>query len=312
MRVGVNLPWLDYGQDFGASAWRPEGGVARPSARERMRRALGGVAGAGTSLVRWWLLGDGRCGLRQTAAGRVLGPDDRFFEDLDSAIAALHEAGLRAIFVLLDHLWLELPSLLNGVQTGGRRLVVRDEALADELLETVFAPLATRYGHEPAIEAWDLFNEPEWATFGLGTLDPRRSVSRREMRRFLGRLAETFRGRAEQPLTVGLARARGLPFVRPLGLDFYQMHWYDHLDAVATLEQAVASRGLDRPLLLGEFPTRDSSLAPARILDLAASAGYSGALAWSWLASDDSTDSLACDGSLRAWTGRGAAAADRA
>ncbi len=312
MRVGVNLPWLEYGQDFGASAWRPEGGVARSSGREHMRRTLGALAGAGTGLVRWWLLGDGRCGLRETAAGRVLGLDDRFFEDLDSAIAALHEAGLRAIFVLLDFLWLALPSLVGGVQTGGRRPLVRDDALAAELMETVFAPLATRYGHEPAIEAWDLFNEPEWATLGLGTLDPRRSVSRREMRRFLARLAATFRSRAEQPLTLGSARARWLPFVRSLDLDFHQIHWYERLDPLAALTEPVASRGLGRPLMLGEFPTRGASLAPSRILEIAASAGYSDALAWSWLASDDSTDCPACEGSLRAWAGRPLVAADRA
>ncbi len=50
--VGVNLPWIDYGQDFGASAWRPQGGVAQPDlaradargAREARRRR--GRAGA--------------------------------------------------------------------------------------------------------------------------------------------------------------------------------------------------------------------------------------------------------------------------
>jgi hypothetical protein len=39
--VGANLPWLDYGQEFGASAWRPEGGLAVPERRERLRRELG-------------------------------------------------------------------------------------------------------------------------------------------------------------------------------------------------------------------------------------------------------------------------------
>ena len=49
--VGVNLPWLDYGQDFGASAWRPRGGVAQPERRQRMREALDRVAQTGARLV---------------------------------------------------------------------------------------------------------------------------------------------------------------------------------------------------------------------------------------------------------------------
>jgi hypothetical protein len=45
--------------------------------------------------------------------------------------------------------------------------------------------------------------------------------------------------------------------------------------------------GLDRPLLLGEFPTRNASLPPRAIVDLAKTSGYCGALAWSWLAKDE-------------------------
>ena len=38
LEVGANLPWLDYGQDFGASAWRPQGGVAIPEREVNGRR----------------------------------------------------------------------------------------------------------------------------------------------------------------------------------------------------------------------------------------------------------------------------------
>jgi len=48
--VGANLPWLDYGQDLGTSAWRPEGGLAVPERRERLRRELGRLASSGAEL----------------------------------------------------------------------------------------------------------------------------------------------------------------------------------------------------------------------------------------------------------------------
>ena len=302
--LGANLPWLDYGQDFGASAWRPRGGVARPDRRERMRRELGGLAEAGAKAVRWWLLGDGRAGLRESPSGRRLSLDDCVFEDVDAALLALRESGLRVVFVLLDFLWFAAGRLEGGVQLGGRRHLVRDEALRDGLLSGVAAPLAAGYGREPLILAWDLFNEPEWATFGLGTLDPRASVSRRQMRALLSGLVSVFHSHATQPLTVGLARARSLPFVRGLGLDLYQVHWYERQEPVATLARPVASRRLDRPLLLGEFATRGASISADAVVDIARQAGYAQALAWSWLATDDATDPATCRATLARGAGR--------
>ncbi len=62
-------------------------------------------------------------------------------------------------------------------------------------------------------------NEPEWATLGVGTLDPRRSVSRREMRAFLADDGLGLPRPRPQPLSVGLASARWLSLVEGLDLD---------------------------------------------------------------------------------------------
>jgi hypothetical protein len=302
--VGANLPWLDYGQDFGASAWQPGGGLSRPERREPLRRALGELAGSGASLVRWWLLGDGRAGLSEDGEGHILGLDDRVFADVDTAIAGLREAGLRVLFVLIDFLWLDPPRRVDGARLGGRRDHVRDPSLRARLLDRVFAPIAERYGLEPTVAGWDLVNEPEWATLGVGTLDPRRSVSRREMRVFLGETASVFRALARQPRSVGLASVRWLSLVDGLDLDLAQVHWYESLDPITALARPVESLGLRRPLLLGEFPTRGASLAPRSILDIAREAGYSGALAWSAMAADQASDGPACHHALRDWFGR--------
>ncbi len=302
--VGANLPWIDYGQDFGASAWQPRGGLARPERRERLRRALGDLAGSGANLVRWWLLGDGRAGLREDGEGRIEGLDDRLLADLDAGILALREAGLVAQLVLVDFLWLDRGRTVNGARLGGRRGHVRDPARRERLLQRVFAPIAERYGREPAVAGWDLMNEPEWATLGVGTLDPRRAVSRGEMRTFLAETAAVFRARVTQPLSVGLASARWLSLVDGLDLDQLQVHWYESLDPVTTLARPVATLGLGRPLLLGEFPTRGASVSPQAILGMAREAGYAGALAWSALADDRATDARACHGALSAWCAR--------
>ena len=258
-----------------------------------MRRELGRLADTGATLVRWWLLGDGRAGLRESH-GRVLGVDERLLDDVQAAADALREARLRAIFVLTDFLWFHPRRVEGGVRLFGRRHLVREPALRAQLMERVFGPIAETFAAEPAIAGWDLMNEPEWATLAVGTLDPRRSVARREMRSFLRELAELVRGRARQPVTVGLASARWLALLDGVPLDFLQVHWYESLDSHASLARPVSTRDLGRPLLLGEFPTRGCSLPPERILDIAAAAGYSGALAWSLLATDHATDGGAC------------------
>ena len=254
--------------------------------------------------MRWWLLGDGRAGLSEDGQGRITGLDDRLLADVDAGVEALGEAGLRVQFVLVDFLWLAPARVVNGVRLGGRRDHVRDPSRRARLLERVFAPIAERYGREATVASWDLMNEPEWATLAVGTLDPRRSVSRREMRAFLAETAEVFRARATQPLSVGLASARWLSLVDGLDLDQPQVHWYESLDSLTTLARPVESLGLGRPLLLGEFPTRGASVPARAILEMAREAGYAGALAWSALADDRATDARACHDALRAWRGR--------
>jgi len=84
-----------------------------------------------------------------------------------------------------------------------------------------------------------------------------------------------------------------------------QLHWYESLDSLAALARPVAPPAAGRRApLLGEFPTRGASLPPERIFEIAAAAGYSGALAWSALATDTATDAAACLAALRRATGR--------
>lgn len=302
--LGANLPWLDYGLDFGRSAWRPEGGVAVPERRDRLRRELARLSDAGARLVRLWLLGDGRSGLRLDARGRLEGLDERFLPDLDAALAAVHEAGLRVMLVLVDFLWFAPARVEAGVQLHGRRELVCDSAQRERLFERVFAPIAERCARAPEVASFDLMNEPEWATLGTGTLDPRRAIPRGEMRRFLGGLAAVFKARAPQPLCVGLASARWQGLVDGLPLDFQQHHWYETLDSLAELARPVAARVAGgRAPLLGEFPTRGASVPPERLFEIAGRAGYSGALAWSSLATDHATDGAACLAALRRASG---------
>src|SRR5687768_7412297 len=84
--VGANLPWIAYGGDFGANAWRPGGGVH--TRLEDLSQALDRLAAAGIRRIRWFMLCDGRAGIQFAADGTPLGLDDRVFTDVDAALAA--------------------------------------------------------------------------------------------------------------------------------------------------------------------------------------------------------------------------------
>lgn len=287
--LGVNLPWLDYGLDFGANAWQPQGGVSSRARRARLEAACAELAGRGCDVVRWFLIGDGRAGVRFARDGAPLGLDDRFFADADHAIAVLGRHRLRVLFVLVDFLWLRRARTVNGVRLGGHARTVSDPGRRGRLLESVFAPIFARYGQEPVVWGWDLCNEPEWAVRRM-TARPASTVRRRDMAAFLREAAACAHEYASQPVTVGLASLRGLGLVRSVPLDLYQVHWYDSLQRRAPLETPVGSLRLDRPVLLGEFPTRGSRRSPSDIVAAARRAGYEGALAWSMLADDRASD----------------------
>jgi hypothetical protein len=288
--IGVNLPWLNYGGDFGANAWREDGGVGRPSERLILRDTLTRIAGEGFTRIRWFMLCDGRAGLRMAPDGSLEGLDEFVFRDADTAVEELGRAGLSAILVLFDYHWFRPATLVKGVQTCGRARLAADPRLRERLLERVVAPLLERYGRAPSILAWDVVNEPEWVTRGV-RLAPRVSdVPRASMRDFIGDIVGLIHQRTSHAATVGSASARSLPLVEGLGLDVYQVHWYDRLDRKAPLDRSVASLGLDRPLVLGEFPTRGSRRMPVEIVEIARQNGYAGALAWSLLSGDAAAD----------------------
>jgi hypothetical protein len=285
----MNLPWMQYGCDFGANAWQPEGGVACPERRRRLDGAFARLADRGLAIVRWFLLCDGRAGVRFAADGTADGIDDRFWSDLEAGVEAARRHRLSVVFVLFDFGWWRRRRQVEGVACGGHRRATTPASRRDALIERVVTPILSRCGRDPAIAAWDIVNEPEWVTPGYGTANPFAGLWPSAMREFIARCAGLVHQETRHQATVGLASWRGLTLVKGLGLDVYQVHWYDRRDRRAPLDAAIAGT-LDRPLWLGEFPTAGSSRTVAEILETARRAGYAGALGWSAEAGDRWSD----------------------
>ena len=287
--VGVNLPWMRYGCDFGANAWHPHGGISQRENYSKLAKVLSAIRARDVLVMRWFLLCDGRAGIRFAPDGTPVGLDDRVFPDLDAALHLIHEHGLRVVFVLFDFHWCKPRRVVKDVPLGGHLRALQNSKQRDSLLNNVVDPILARYGRHPAIAAWDVMNEPEQATFRLGSWSPLRSLSQPTMRSFLLQTVAHIHGQTRHAATVGLASLRGLPLCREIGVDFYQVHWYDKLEPRSPLATDIPSLGLDRPVVLGEFPTVNSRHSVGEILRVARTAGYAGAWCWSVMADDKFT-----------------------
>ena len=280
--LGANLPWLHYGIDFGANAWRPHGGVGHPEERQTLDAAFDRLSAAGLDQVRWFLFCDGRAGIRFSDNGRPEGVDDFVFRDVDAALETALRYRMRLMFVLLDFLWCDTPRVMRRVQMGGRSDVLVNAAMRYALLDRVLRRLFDRYSDSTEILAWDIINEPEWIT----------SIGIDDLRTFLLESVALAHESARQPVTVGSAGTRWRELYKGLGLDFYQVHWYDSLKGQPSLETPVERLGFDRPVLLGEFPTRGSRRSSSDIIETARTAGYAGAFYWSLMSNDESSGHL--------------------
>ncbi|HET7697924.1 MAG TPA: hypothetical protein VFK57_19580 [Vicinamibacterales bacterium] len=283
--VGVNLPWVGYGTDIGASAWYPDVGLARqPASLEALDRAFATLAGDGIRVVRVFLLCDLRSGVLFDAHGVPASIDAAVLPDAAALVAAArrHDVGLMP--VLFDFHLCAPQQIVDGVQLGGRSHLIAEAGDAAILVDRVVRPIVAAFADEPAIVAWDVMNEPEWCLRG-GLFSRKRAIPFAAMQGFLREAVRCIHDAARQPVTVGSAGTWNLDLVRGLELDFYQVHWYDRFGWDA-LRRPVSELGLDdRPAILGEFSGRSARLRD--VLDAAKQAGYEGALVWSMLAGDE-------------------------
>ena len=266
--VGANLPWRNYGHDFGR-AWSHDG-VGTPAARAQLDSDLFAIEGA--HVVRWFLFGDGRALDRSDP--------ELVWSDLDAALELADAHGVQVMPVLFDFYWFDSALDVDGVQVYGRRdLAVGPGRQA--LIETWIEPLADRYGRDRRIFAFDLINEPEWAIEEAYPFmgEP---VAYAEMRAFVEAVADPLRG--TRPLTLGSATwLDAVDFWADLELDYLQVHHYGAEPLPDALEL-----GVEVPVLVGELASTGGDLRD-RVQGYA-DLGYAGALPWSLNGQDEATD----------------------
>jgi hypothetical protein len=280
--LGVNYPWLRYAQDFGQC---PTGqfGVSVPETKEEVTQDFARIRECGATVVRWFLFGDGRGGFL-SENGIPQEPDAVLFQDVAAALDLASRFQLKICFSLMDYLWLQDHGRTDG--TSHRR-VLQFAAGREAFLQNVLIPLFREFRAHPALFAWEIANEPEWAIREFHRI-PAAKIHVADFRAFATEIVAAVHEFSEVPVTLGSARLIWTRAWSELGLDFYQAHYYPSAETDAGKDltaQLMSLAQLDKPLWLGELPARDpkvSGYTLVEALNVCRDAELFGAAVWRW------------------------------
>jgi len=297
--LGVNYPWLNYGHDFGTTAWGHDG-VSMETSSKQIDDDFAYLKSQGVHVVRWFLFGDCRAAPEFDARGKVTGFDKYFYPDLDAALAIAQKHDIYLILVLLDFHLADKSKQVSNVQLGGRSEMITDPAMRQSFLDIALRPLLERYGKNRNIIAWEVMNEPEGAMIIPGGKWVEKSVSTADMESFVRDVVEYIHTYSSQHATLGSASRRWLRYWRNSKLDFYQYHYYDKMESKYPLDYPYTNLNLDKPCIVGEFPTKNTNRTMTQYLDIIWKNDYAGALAWSHRAGDEASGfkGVACEFNL--------------
>jgi len=157
--LGVNYPWANYAEDFGAG---PSGhrGLSLPENVARVGEEFARIRDCGAAVVRWFLFADGRGGF-VSEKGIPLRPDGFLFADVRAALELAREYQLKICFSLIDYLWLQ--DRTGKPAAHANEQVLQFAAGREAFLQRVLIPLFREFREHPALFAWEIANEPEWA-----------------------------------------------------------------------------------------------------------------------------------------------------
>ncbi len=290
--AGADYPWDNYGNDFGSNAWGAYG-VHSSGTYAQVDADFAAMAAEGIHVTRWWVFADGRAGITFDSVGMPSGIDQYVFPDLDAAVQIAAKHGVYLDLVLLDVSFMYARQTVNGVQLGGHAAVINTPAGQQDLLNNVFMPVFDRYSTNPMIVSWEVMNEPEWCIAEDGAVNSGCASAPSTLANFQTFTRSTvaaIHAHTASYATVGESAMKWAGQWKGLGLDYYQIHYYDwmHPYSVTDLyDTPYAALGLDAPVVVGEFPAANSTTAGLQqYLDTWFANGYAGAWSWSFKAVD--------------------------
>src|SRR5260370_1770908 len=219
--VGITYPWANYAEDFGA-ATSGHRGLSLPENLSKVKEEFARIRDCGVNVVRCFLCADGRGGCL-SQKGIPLRPDEFLFADVRGGLGVAEQCGLKLCFSLIDYLWLQ--DRTGKPAEHANEQVLQFAAGREAFLQRVLIPLFREFREHPALFAWEIANEPEWAIREFHR-QPAARMHYADFRAFADEIAQAVHEFAGVPLTLGSASPASVRAWNQLGLHFYQAHFY--------------------------------------------------------------------------------------
>ena len=303
---GINVAWKSFGGDVGKypidTAW--------------FAGMLQGVADSGGNSVRWWLF-------TNCSNDPQFDPATKLVTGLGSSTVAnvrkvLDMAYARGVSISLCLLSFDMMKSQSGVDAVANRQILQTDAGRKAFLDNAVVPLAKAVGNHPAILDWEIFNEPEgmiktiagdWGNMAgwVEIADVQKMVNQAAgaiHRAVPGVLVSNgcWAFIAGSNTVSGDHNYYSDSALKTVGgdadgtLDFYMVHYYEWAGKTRSPFHHPASYwGLDKPLVIAEFPAKGLSdsladspggLSPANCWKYLHANGYAGAMGWTYTAHD--------------------------
>ena len=288
--AGVNYPYKSP-QDFGAGAWGYSG-VAQATTNAEVDTDFANLAASGVRVVKWRIFNDGRASPTFNQDGYVTGLDSHFFADLDAALEIARRHGIYLVLTLFNSGFWTTDCTQQGVHLGGHADTLTDPRKRQALIDNAIVPMLRHIASNDRVLGFEIIAEPEWGISELNKdQDNRSKLPLADVRAFVGDVAAAIHYYTPDLATVESNRASNMRYWRGLGLDYYSFSWYDWMEPWEPLDRPASSLGLDRPIVLGEFPSVGSKFySLSQVMDIALRQGYAGAFAWSYGNADQYTN----------------------
>lgn len=169
MAVLVNLAWPfregryhTYGTSLGRAPWGDHWGFSSPATEQALREDLRYLSAHGIRVVRVFLFGDFRTGLRYDATGKPIAFDPLVYQDMERLLVIARQEQVLLIPSLVDFL------VADGVTHEGPKLCwavgEHPELITDSTNRAALVRLLAQFVKDfngPEVLAWEIMNEPD-------------------------------------------------------------------------------------------------------------------------------------------------------
>ncbi|NLD92615.1 MAG: T9SS type A sorting domain-containing protein [Fibrobacter sp.] len=317
---GMNVPWNAFGSDAGTHyQW----GALYDSTF--FHTLFQQCKEYGVNCVRLWIHCDGRTSPEFDDDGAVSGLDTNFLSNLEDIFRIGEENNV----MVMPCLWsFDMTKDFTGSagKYGGLHAdLIKDSLKTVSYINNALVPMVKRFANTCNLFAWEIINEPEWSISGPGTTV--QLVSKKEMVRFCGMIAEAIHANSSKMVTVGSACLKwnstkigpaeahywsdssfADAYNKPgSNLDFYQIHYYDWMFNAEwgydpfQITKTPAYWNLDKPALIGENPGVEGKYTLKQMIDNAYENGYAGIMPWSYDSVDNFGSWNMCKNELKAF-----------